>query len=149
MRIVHANGTVTIVTDIDAKDLNEPQKIYDKHGNEVYQIRKAIKGETGGFNKVSAVLNGVVNGKAAFIMVTPEDFDYAQFKAANTAAMNMFYEAEKTIVEGLAIYKSRAERMWEELEGTTDCACASCCEGSVPTIPAEPVDDDTEGDIEE
>lgn len=145
MRIANANGTITIVTNIDAKELKEPQKVYDRHNNEVYCIRKAAKGEAGGFNKVSAVLNGVVNGKAALIIIKSDDFDYEAFKAEKADAMAMFYEAEKVVAESLSVHKTRVERMWDEIEGSDLCAapagtCACACESDIPTC--EPVDTD-------
>lgn len=159
MRIANANGTITIVTNIDAKELKEPQKVYDKQHNEVYCIRKAAKGEAGGFNKVSAVLNGVVNGKAALIIIKSDDFDYEAFKAEKADAMAMFYEAEKVVAESLSVYKTRVERMWDEIESTSasctgTCTCAERDASDTPKviapIPVEEIEDveDIE-DIEE
>lgn len=154
MRIVNANGTITIVTNIDAKDLKEPQKVYDRHNNEVYAIRKAVNGEAGGFSKVSAVLNGVVDGKAALIIVKSEDFDYDKFKAEKADAMALFYEAEKVIVESLSIHKTRVERMWDEIEGAPTyygdvepCTCSGTCachEEATPVLTPFPVDGEDE-----
>lgn len=142
MRIANANGTITIVTNINVADLKEPQKVYDKHHNEVYCIRKAAKGEVGGFNKFSAVLNGVVDGKAALIIVKSEDFDYDKFKADNANAMAMFYEAEAVIAQSLSVHKTRIERMWDELEGTPAYygTVEPDRESDIPTC--EPVDTD-------
>ena len=144
MRIANANGTITIVTNINTADLKEPQKVYDKHHNEVYCIRKAAKGEAGGFNKFSAVLN------AALIIVKSEDFDYDKFKADNANAMAMFYEAEAVIAQSLSVHKTRVERMWEELEGAPtyygdaepECVCAETITPEVveEDITAAPVD---------
>jgi hypothetical protein len=141
MRIANANGTITIVTNINVADLKEPQKVYDKHHNEVYCIRKAAKGEAGGFNKFSAVLNGVVDGKAALIIVKSEDFDYDKFKADNANAMAMFYEAEAVIAQSLSVHKTRVERMWEELEGAPTCygTVEPDCETVIPEVIEEDI----------
>lgn len=118
MRIINNNGVITIVTGINVADLKEPQKVYDKKGNEVYSIRKANKGEAGSIGKHGAVLNGDVDGKAAYIMVKPEDFDYAKYKESMARNIEVFYSAEQVVIEGLQIYNARVERMWSELEGT-------------------------------
>ena len=120
MRIVNANGTLAIVTDIEVADLKDAKRAYDSKGNEVYCI---VKGEKGLLNKCSAVLNGVVDGKAAYIMVTPEGFDYDKFKAENAANMAAFKQAHDAIIEGIAAEKGFVSKMWSELEAgnaTTD-----------------------------
>lgn len=130
MRIVNANGTLSIVTDIEAADLKSIKKAYDAKGNEVYAI---AKGEKGCLNKCSAVLNGVVDGKAAYIMVTPEGFDYDKFKTENAASMAAFKQAHDAIVAGIAAEKDFVSKMWAELEesGTVNLTPAT------PSVPAE------------
>lgn len=138
MRIVNANGTIAIVTDINTADLKEAQKVYDRKGNEVYSIRKAGNNEAGSISKHGAVLNGNVDGKAAFILIKGADFDYAAFKEKMAPAMEAFYSAEQVVVEGLQLYNKRVSRMWSELEGTAEPVNCTPCYGTV----APEVDDD-------
>lgn len=138
MRIVNANGTITIVTNIEVADLKEAQKVYDRKGNEVYSIRKAGNNEAGSISKHGAVLNGNVDGKAAFILIKDADFDYAKFKENMAPAMEAFYSAEQVVVEGLQMYNKRVSRMWSELEGTAEPVGCTPCYGTV----APEVDDD-------
>lgn len=130
MRIVNANGTIAIVTDINIADLKEAQKVYDRKGNEVYSIRKAGANETGSISKHGAVLNGDVDGKAAYILIKGEGFDYDKFKENMAPAIETFYSAEQVVVEGLQVYNKRVSRMWAELEGTDEPVDCEPCYGT-------------------
>lgn len=130
MRIVNANGTIAIVTDINIADLKEAQKVYDRKGNEVYSIRKAGANETGSISKHGAVLNGDVDGKAAYILIKGEGFDYDKFKENMAPAIETFYSAEQVVVEGLQVYNRRVSRMWSELEGTDEPVDCEPCYGT-------------------
>lgn len=130
MRIVNANGTIAIVTDINIADLKEAQKVYDRKGNEVYSIRKTLVGETGSISKHGAVLNGNVDGKAAYILIKGADFDYDKFKENMAPAIEAFYSAEQVVVEGLQVYNKRVSRMWAELEGTAEPVGCTPCYGT-------------------
>lgn len=144
MRIVNANGTIAIVTDINTADLKEAQKVYDRKGNEVYSIRKAGANETGSISKHGAVLNGDVDGKAAYIMIKPEGFDYDKFKENMAPAIETFYSAEQVVVEGLQVYNKRVSRMWAELEGAAEPVNCTPCYGTE----AHDVDEDDCTDVE-
>ena len=144
MRIVNANGTIAIVTDINIADLKEAQKVYDRKGNEVYSIRKAGANETGSISKHGAVLNGDVDGKAAYILIKGEGFDYDKFKENMAPAIETFYSAEQVVVEGLQVYNRRVARMWSELEGTAEPVDCEPCYGTE----AHAVDEDDCTDVE-
>lgn len=144
MRIVNANGTIAIVTDINIADLKEAQKVYDKKGNEVYSIRKAGANETGSISKHGAVLNGDVDGKAAYILIKGEGFDYDKFKENMAPAIETFYSAEQVVVEGLQVYNKRVSRMWAELEGAAEPVDCTPCYGIEP----HDVDEDDCTDVE-
>ena len=144
MRIVNANGTIAIVTDINTADLKEAQKVYDRKGNEVYSIRKAGANETGSISKHGAVLNGDVDGKAAYILIKGEGFDYDKFKENMAPAIETFYSAEQVVVEGLQVYNRRVARMWSELEGTAEPVGCTPCYGTE----AHDVDEDDCTDVE-
>ena len=144
MRIVNANGTIAIVTDINTADLKEAQKVYDRKGNEVYSIRRAGANETGSISKHGAVLNGDVDGKAAYIMIKPEGFDYDKFKENMAPAIETFYSAEQVVVEGLQVYNKRVSRMWAELEGAAEPVGCTPCYGTE----SHDVDEDDCTDVE-
>ena len=150
MRIVNANGTITIVTNINTADLKEAQKVYDRKGNEVYSIRKAGKNEAGSISKHGAVLNGDVNGKAAFIVIKDADFDYDKFKESMAPTMEAFYSAEQVVVEGLQMYNKRVSRMWSELEGTAEpVTCTPCCGTAAPEVDDDYTDELCEEAVDE
>ena len=149
MRIVNANGTIAIVTDINTADLKEAQKVYDKKGNEVYSIRKAGANEAGSISKHGAVLNGDVDGKAAYILIKGADFDYAKFKENMAPSIEQFYSAEQVVVEGLQMYNKRVSRMWAELEGTAEpVSCTPCCGTIAPAVDEDDYTDELCTDVE-
>lgn len=150
MRISNTNGTIAIVTGIAVADLKEPQKVYDRKGNEVYSIRKAGVGESGSISKHGAVLNGEVDGKAAFIMIKPEGFDYDKFKESMTKNMEQFYSAEQVVIEGLQIYNKRVARMWSELEdGGCTCGTGTCINPTVDCDENDKYDEDLCSPVDE
>ena len=149
MRIVNANGTIAIVTDINTADLKEAQKVYDRKGNEVYSIRKAGANETGSISKHGAVLNGDVDGKAAYILIKSADFDYDKFKENMAPAIETFYSAEQVVVEGLQVYNRRVARMWSELEGTDEPVDCEPCHGTcAPEVDEDDYSDELCTDVE-
>ena len=149
MRIVNANGTIAIVTDINTADLKEAQKVYDRKGNEVYSIRKAGANETGSISKHGAVLNGDVDGKAAYILIKGEGFDYDKFKENMAPAIETFYSAEQVVVEGLQVYNRRVARMWSELEGTDEPVDCEPCHGTcAPEVDEDDYSDELCTDVE-
>ena len=149
MRIVNANGTIAIVTDINIADLKEAQKVYDRKGNEVYSIRKAGANETGSISKHGAVLNGDVDGKAAYILIKGEGFDYDKFKENMAPAIETFYSAEQVVVEGLQVYNRRVSRMWSELEGTDEPVDCEPCHGTcAPEVDEDDYSDELCTDVE-
>ena len=149
MRIVNANGTIAIVTNIDTADLKEAQKVYDRKGNEVYSIRKAGANETGSISKHGAVLNGDVDGKAAYILIKGEGFDYDKFKENMAPAIETFYSAEQVVVEGLQVYNRRVSRMWAELEGTAEpVGCTPCHDTDPSDVDEDDYSDELCTDVE-
>lgn len=142
MRIVKENGTVVIVTSIKAADLAEPAVVTDKKGNESYRIRRGAQNEKGGFNKFSAICNGVVDGYAAIIFVQPEDFDYEVWKEKNATAMANLVQADSIIAAAKAEEKTFISAMWDAVESGipvhVDYDCDECeCSCANPAEPAE------------